>query len=194
MNASDYQPFLGLLERAAAIFKPPSATSAIADDYWRALERMSFTAVEAGLDKFIEQGVRFPKPAEWREACPKGITQKAAYAVLSPTERREYLDAQKAGWEGEPCGCRECQRAGVADKPMRYVPNADEERAWLDDARQTWVVRGSWIHGAALGQFYQAQADFYEQLYRVIKRQERPRGNGRMTMTPLVESAEGALL
>lgn len=176
MTSSDFPAFSALMDRAAKIYRPPSPVAEIVDDYWRALEALPLGAVETGLERFLERGTRFPKPAEWRESCPRGL--KAHYPVLSPQERREYLKAQANGWDGPACGCAQCVQAGVSEKPTRYVPIDSDERAWLDEARQTWVVSGEWIHGFDLARFYQARADFYEALFKVIGvRGSKPRGN-----------------
>jgi len=125
--------------------------------YFKALKRFDLKAVQSGADRWLQQGKRFPKPAEWIDAIPRRL-ETVEIAALAGLEAKEWLDAEQQRWENSPCLCPECRAANVEEKPLRFVPNDPIEQGKIGERI---VTRGHWIHGWDLFRWYQARADFY---------------------------------
>ena len=81
---------------------------------------------------------------------------------MSDHEISEWRDAERLGYENMPCTCRECREAGVAEKPIRFVPYDDPEvKGQLSQSRV--VLLGHWIHGEPLARWYVAKDKFWRE-------------------------------
>lgn len=163
MQDVDLFAFMAIFRDLLKVF-PKSRTAdddvdPLARSYFRALQRFSVADIQAGADAWVQRGKFFPKPAEWRESIPRrGVAERAELVPLTPTEATEYLDAERRGYEGEPCGCRRCVGAGVSHRFPRYVPEQDEQdRDMRGLIGQRVVVRGRWIHGDELRRWYETR-------------------------------------
>ena len=132
-------------------------------DYFKALRRFSVSQVQAGAEAWMQRGKYFPKPAEWIDAIPQRREVAVEYPAMTEQESREYRRAEQLRYEDSPCHCRECERAGVAEKALRFVPDvsADGSDRKMRDGDRI-VTAGHWAHGEALRRWYEARANFYE--------------------------------
>jgi hypothetical protein len=135
----------------------------VRSSYFKALRRYDLRAVQAGADRWIQQGKRFPRPAEWIESIPQR-PPASEIPELSSDETREYLRAEALRYEDHPCQCEACRRAGVTDKPLRFVPEFtadDRDKKARIGARV--VVTGHWAHGEELARWYAAKEKFWRE-------------------------------
>lgn len=172
MTELDYSAFTDIVHRFSRVFRPPAPVEQLVPEYWRALETLSYLAVEQGAEKWLASGTRFPKPIEWIESCPRWFATSEDLPVATPSERRAYLDAKAAGWEWDPCNCPECVAACVSDRPTRFVPIQDadgrDDRAYVDASRSEVFIRGEWLHGERLASWYRARAEFWNRYHEVL--------------------------
>lgn len=164
MQAHDVTAFTALFERVRTVFplrvSPRELEQAIGA-YFQAFARYPLSAVEAGADRWLASGERFPKPAQWISVMPRqvGVT---GLTDLGPAEAAEHRDAIARGYQGDPCSCPACQRAEVTHRFLRYVPDVDRDgrdlRGLLDGKA---VVRGHWAHGEELARWYAARDRFF---------------------------------
>lgn len=153
-----------LLGRIGGVFgKRADDIAQLAPSYFRALKPFDYDDVARAADALTASEQHFPRPARWIQAI-KDLPRGEALLVLPTTEIREWLDAERRGFEGAPCGCGTCREAGVEDRPTRFVPVEPPDRRVLD---RRSVLRGRWIHGWDLARWYQARADCYEVMLRV---------------------------
>jgi len=126
--------------------------------YFRALSDFTIESVEAGAKEWLVTGTKFPKPAEWRRAIPRG---KAMFDELSPADAREYFRALAKRFEDDPCNCVSCRLASVSHRMIRFVPEYDENG---NDVRvrigEQVITRGHWAHGDELAAFYRARDEY----------------------------------
>ena len=137
--------------------------------YFKALRRYSLTDITAGADAWIESGDRFPKPSDWKKAIP--TRAQIDLRVMRDSEAREYRRAEARQWEDDPCACGPCVSAGVQHRPLRYVPDRDEE-TWRDfkahdPIGNRVVTAGRWVHGADLARWYASREQFWSR-YRAL--------------------------
>lgn len=132
--------------------------------YFKALRRFPLRAVQDGAEVWINQGKRFPKPAEWVESIPKRAAVSPLTA-LSDEAARAWLRAESLKWEDAPCSCQACVAAGISAKPLRFVPEVDargmDAKALIGDRA---VVTGRWIHGQELARWYVAKDAFWNRM------------------------------
>jgi hypothetical protein len=158
--------------------------------YFHALRRFSIPQLRRGAEAWLQRGKYFPKPAEWIDAIPRqSEAAQADLPVLSASQAAEYLKAEQARYQGQPCACLECRHAGVTDKPLRFVPEFNED----DTDRKVKcgeriVTAGHWAHGAELARWYQAKSDFYEAYYAALAKKTMPK-SGRRQMPALPEAS-----
>ena len=84
---------------------------------------------------------------------------------MTTNELDEFQAAEKNLFWDNPCLCSECCRAGVDDRPVRFVPTLatdDEEERAYNPRRDTIQIAGHWAHGLELLRWYQARAAFAE--------------------------------
>jgi len=157
-------PFMDTFRSVQRVFPLRGDEHEIRDvgaSYFKAFRRFGLKDIQAGADRWIEQGKRFPKPAEWIDAIPRRV-RVAEIVALSDEAGRDYERAERLRYEDAPCHCRECVEAGVNEKPLRFVPETNHDgtdrRVRIGDRV---VVAGHWAHGSELARWYQGRADFY---------------------------------
>lgn len=160
MTDADLFPFLAIFTTLTKVFPfrgDESETSDIGRAYFKTLRKFPFDLVKVGADNCMASMEKFPKPAEWAKHIPRRMPGPEL-APLSRDDEREWRDAEKRGYEGDPCRCTECINVGVQHKPTRFVPDESEERAMMGDRV---VLRGHWIHGDDLRRWYIARDTFW---------------------------------
>lgn len=134
--------------------------------YFKTLRKYPLAQIQAGAEGWIQRGKYFPKPAEWIDAIPRERQRAVELQTLSDEDGRAHRRAEALCYEDAPCHCRECRAAGVTDRPLRYVPEVNEDgsdRKALDGDRTVTV--GHWAHGAELARWYEARADFWNRCH-----------------------------
>lgn len=174
MTDADLFAFAGVFKGLLAVFPKrmdEHEIGALSRAYFTALRRFSVPQIQAGADVWVQRGKFFPKPAEWSDAVPRASAAAGAnLSVMSGAEVAEYLDAERRRYDGEPCRCGECRRAGVDHRFLRFVPDVDADgndlRALIGERE---VCRGHWAHGDELRRWYAAKEKFWAQFARAIK-------------------------
>ncbi len=173
MTQADYPAFVVEFNRLLALEKFRGKADVIAqraDVYFHVLKGLALEDVRAKADAWLRVETTFPMPAEWRHQVTR---QTVDYRVLTGDEQREYLRAERLGFEDpEPCGCVECVRAGLHDRAehaLRYVPLEDRFTGRPEQARLVLggaiVTPGEWLHGQRLVRWYTARASFWGTAY-----------------------------
>ena len=154
----DLPAFMDTFRTVAATFNVRRDEDTLGEVYFKALQSFPLRQVQAGGERCTACLKRFPKPVEWKELIPRpgpvGIPE------LSSLEAREFLEAEACFYECPPCRCEACQRAGVTDQPLRYVPDDDERKARIGEKV---IRRGHWAHGDELRRWYVAKETFWTQ-------------------------------
>jgi hypothetical protein len=180
MDESDFGTFERAFGRVSGAFRLKLKGTDLEDlarTYFRVLEGYRLDEVLAAGKTCIASQRTFPKAAEWLAAlastgdrdvvCPPDCRQ------LSAAEVDERRDADERHYNGEACACLLCQSAGVADRPLRFVPtlwsDGTEERAF-NPRRKVVEIVGHWAHGDELARWYRAREDFYGHARRVTVR------------------------
>ena len=172
MTQNDFAAFRIEYERMAAglqRFKiSPEEASKKLDVYFHVLKKFSLQDVQIKASRWLEKETKFPSAAEWA-----GVVSIRAVelALMTPAEWAEHMHAEQLGYEGECCECVLCVRAGVNEKPLRYVPTLDRDERTiqrLDPSGKKPVTVGHWAHGGELAGYYRAVADFWETAYRLF--------------------------
>lgn len=165
MIEADYEAFGNEFRRlSSALDRFPPRGDELAtkvDAYFHALKKYPLSEVVLKADKWLETEKKFPAPAEWAGVI---VRRSVPLPTLTDAESREYRDAEKRRWEGEPCNCASCFQAGVNEKPIRFVPDLtrdERDDAALDPVTNRLVCRGHWAHGWELARWYEAKANFY---------------------------------
>lgn len=168
MTETDYSTFERAFERVCGAFRLKlKATEAedLTRTYFRVLETYPLDEVLLAGKKCLGKHRRFPPAADW-------IAELTGTDVASlPSDRRqmgsaeldEHERAQRLRYQDHPCLCSECCRAGVDEKPLRFVPTVfgdDEERAFNPRRKAVQIV-GHWAHGEELRQWYEARDAFF---------------------------------
>lgn len=173
MTEQDYEPFLSEFRRMASAFERyPQSLEQMrgrGDVYFNVLKKFPLTVVIAKADAWIDRETKMPKPAEWAGMYARASTERIIPTMEDP-EAREWLRAERQKWEDGLCGCDECREAGVADKPIRFVPMFDRDDAELKMLCFGRVVcRGEWIHGLPLMRWHIARENFFTMFSRHTK-------------------------
>lgn len=168
MTDAEMFTFLETFQRLTRVFPLRGEDHEIRDvgtSYFRAMRRFPLRAVQEGADVWLQQGKRFPKPAEWIESIPARRVTAVALAPLSEEAMATYLRAEGLRYEDRPCTCRACVAAGVSEKPLRFVPEFDADGR---DAKaligERVVVTGHWAHGEELAGYYRAKDAFWTRM------------------------------
>lgn len=138
-------------------------------DYFKALRKFTLPQVQAGADAWVLRGKFFPKPAEWIDAIPRRTTVAVDIPALSDAECADYHRAEKLRYDDAPCRCLRCREAGMTEKALRFVPEANQDgtnRQARDGERI--VTAGHWAHGHELARWYEAKAAFYNAYYAAL--------------------------
>lgn len=187
MRDADLVGFQQVFRQMASAFGKKSDETSV-PSYFRALQRCELVDVARAADAWVAREKFFPKPSEWLStirSLPSG-EPSAPLLEMSRDEAAEWIDAEQHHFEAEPCSCRACSEARIADamddKPLRFVPTEDRfgnyERRLLGSRE---VVRGHWAHGFELARWYQARAGYYEVALR-LKLGNPLRGDGAKSM------------
>lgn len=178
MQDADLFAFLAIFRSLLHVFPKrleDSEIDPLARSYFTAFRRVTVAQIQAGADVWMQRGKFFPKPAEWLESIPRKSAAGVALSPLTPVEVAEHLDAERRSYEGDPCSCRACERAGVTHRFTRYVPESDELGI---DAKgligERVVVRGHWAHGDELARFYVVRDKFWTDYRALLKRMTMP--------------------
>ncbi len=133
--------------------------------YFKAMRRFDLRAIQAGAEVWVQQGKRFPKPAEWIDSIPRK-SAPIELPTLSDEAARVYVRAEGLRYEDAPCHCRDCEAAGVTDQPLRFVPeytsDGRDRKALLGDRI---VTTGHWAHGDELKRWYAAKNKFWADMF-----------------------------
>lgn len=135
--------------------------------YFKALRRWPLKDINVAADRWLEQGKRFPKPAEWLDMVPRQ-SQAVALVAMTDEQAREHQRAESLRYKDTPCCCRDCVAVGVNDKPLRFVPDVNPDgtdRQMTTPFTQRPVTVGHWAHGAELARLYTACANFWNRCY-----------------------------
>jgi hypothetical protein len=154
----EYRRLSAALERYK---QSPVELASKADAYFHVLKKYPLTAVIAKADQWLEREAKFPKPAEWAAVI---VRRAVELPVLSQDDAKDYRRAELLGWEDTPCGCSDCLKAGVHEKPLRFVPIEGRDGAYrkaTDPLLNRTVTAGHWAHGFELFRWYDARASFY---------------------------------
>jgi len=130
--------------------------------YFKALRRFPLEQVQLGAEACLQRCKHFPKPAEWIDVVPRRVV--IDLPTMSHAQAIEHRHAEQQRYEAPPCGCQSCAEAGVTEKALRFVPDADADgadRRMKDPLADRHVVAGHWAHGWELQRWYRARADFY---------------------------------
>ena len=168
MTTSDYQPFVGEFRRLVAALEPykssPEQMASRADAYFSVLKPFPLEDVIRKADTWLAKETKFPKPAEWAGV----IVRKAAdLPTMLDRDARDYREAERIGFEKDPCGCQSCLEAGVSEKPLRYVPEVEDgaDRVMKDPLGNRTITAGHWAHGWELHRWYEARGAFWNRVY-----------------------------
>jgi hypothetical protein len=139
----------------------------LAQTYFRVLAPCwSIDEVLAGGRVCLEKHRRFPKVADWLAELPSrspSPTRSTDHRWMTADEMEAHDRAAHLAYQDHPCDCRGCVAAGVSDKPLRFVPNDDGERAYHARRQQVEDV-GHWAHGDQLARWYAARETFFNKL------------------------------
>lgn len=175
MNESaDYLAFVDVMRTLQTIFKLKAEAGdfkLVMKAYFDALAKYDIAQVRAAVDRWIARGKYFPKPAELVEMMP---AREQLRAAMNDDDAREYLRAEKLGFEDAPCHCDTCRWAGATE--LRYVPEweIDPRTGYDRDVRVTEpitgriVVRGHWAHGEELLRWYAAKDAFWAKVRKLF--------------------------
>lgn len=164
MRDSDVTAFTVMVNRIAAVFRRRADTEefkALIGSYFRVLRRYELADLERAADAWISQQTQFPKPAEWAGLI---VRAERPCEPLTDAHARDYRRAEGLGFEDVPCACSACVEAEVHEKPLRFVPEVNQDgsdRRVKDPLTNRIVVAGHWAHGWELFRWYDARADFY---------------------------------
>lgn len=167
MLDSEYVAFQGLMRGMSMLRGYSKLEPDAGGQYFRVLKAHEFGDVARAADSWASHEQFFPAPSQWLEAVSR-VPKGEPLLELSAEAAREYVDAESRGFEGQPCTCSECVSAGVAEKPMRYVPTEDRFGEFEKRHYQSrTVLLGHWSHGQELARWYAARANFYEMAMRL---------------------------
>src|SRR5688572_27799250 len=167
MTSGDLSTFSDMFNELASMFRlygSDEQKAATLSAYFDTLRNYDLNRVRRGYEQLKVTATKWPVPAAWIAAMPRGDGQ---LVDMTHAQMRESDDAERLFYEGPMCRCRDCVEAHVTHLNLRYVPllNADDEVIQLrHPLRQKAVVIGEWIHGHRLKRWYVARAEFYTKL------------------------------
>jgi hypothetical protein len=149
------------LSVAYRLREKPGVIEEMCRTYFKVLEDASLDAVLAAGKVCLETLKKFPAASEWRANLPAvpPPSSEVSPRWMGTDEAAELLRAERRGYTDDPCGCLECQAAGVTDRPLRFVPNTSDDAAYCP-AKAARVLAGHWAHGEELARWYAARAAF----------------------------------
>jgi hypothetical protein len=178
MLDTEFDKFQRAFTRLAGLFRLRLHGQALDDltrSYFKILSEHDLTAVFDGAKAVIEKQRTFPKPIEWLRAIPTRRLGLPTVTVPDMTDEdaNAWTRAHDLRWEDAPCACVLCQRAGVSDKPLRFVPeytDDDHERRVRNVRLDRVVTAGHWAHGTELAGYYRGREEFYTRFHATLGR------------------------
>jgi hypothetical protein len=164
MDSSDNGPFERAFKRVSGAFAKgwkPGEFDTTNKAYFDALRHLPIDRVIEGAERAIRTRTRFPKVAEWLADVGPSTTPGTAppgMRYMGESERDAHARAAALRWRDDPCPCLDCQAAGVADRPLRFVPTLEDggEAKAFNARRNAVEVVGHWAHGEELRRWYAA--------------------------------------
>jgi hypothetical protein len=165
-DSATFEKAFGHVLTAFRVKLPVSEKEELTRTYFKILDAHAIDEVIAAGKRCIEKLKRFPMAADWlgelaytaAPACP------ADRRTMHAAEADDLARATALCFEDEPCGCVQCDAAGVTDRPLRFVPTElgpDEyERAFNLRTGKVEIV-GHWAHGDELHRWYAARDVFF---------------------------------
>jgi hypothetical protein len=174
MTEGDYSTFATAFGRVCGAFGKKGTRldqEELTRTYFRVLDAHPLDAVIRTGRRLVETGRKFPLAVDWLDAVTRPPTVERDVRQMTTSEVDAYAAAERARWTGQPCRCRECVRAGVDDRELRYVPtlkqffgdlaDATEETAF-NPRRKVEQIVGHWAHGEELARWYAAREAFVQ--------------------------------
>ena len=170
MTEADFQTFATAFGRMCSMFRVRLKANEAID-----LTRTYFKLLEPhGLDDVLRTGRtlmetehKLPLAVDWLDRLNRRSVQVTTtdddLRQMTVSELEEWWQAEQHGFLGQPCLCPECVRAGVDDRPLRFVPttfgDGVEDIAYNPRAKRRQLT-GHWAHGEELRAWYQACEQF----------------------------------
>jgi len=168
MTETDYGTFERAFGRVCGAFRVKlKATEAedLTRTYFRVLEAYPLDDVLRAGKSCLTKHRRFPAAADWINEL--GSTDRPTAGAdlrhMGSAELEEHERAERLRYVDHPCLCSECCRAGVDDRPIRFVPTlfGDVEERAFNPRRQVVQIVGHWAHGEELARWYAARDRFF---------------------------------
>lgn len=172
MTDFDYAPFASAFGRVMTAFRlklPATDRDELTRTYFNLLADRDLEDVMAAGQRCVKKHKTFPKPVDWLGELSRtttAATRPSDVRAMALAEADDLARAAALRWEDQPCLCQDCVRAGVDDRPLRFVPaevgpDVDAyERAF--NARLGVVeLVGHWAHGEELARWHAARDAFY---------------------------------
>lgn len=171
MTSHDLPAFRELFDNlrfSGLSFTPPKdRTDQALATYFQALEPYPFHAVKQAYDTLQHGLTKWPAVSQWVQALPKHGLGMGEMGMMDWRQAKEWTEAERLFYEGDPCGCADCILANVTYLPTRYVPCLDANGDTIPmrhPNKPLPVLRGEWLHGFPLKRWYSARAEFYQKL------------------------------
>jgi len=169
MTETDFGTFERAFGRVSGAFRlklKPSELEDLTRTYFRVLEAYSLDEVLQAGKQCLTKYRTFPKPADWLSelaADTRGTPGAAECRHMGSAELEEHERAERVRYADHPCLCSECCRAGVDDRPIRFVPTlfGDVEERAFNPRRKVVQIVGHWAHGEELARWYAARDRFF---------------------------------
>lgn len=172
MIEPDYSTFARAFGRVCGAFRlklKPVELEELTRTYFRVLEAFPLDEVLLAGKTCLATHRSFPRAADWLAALAS-----TSSAASCPADRRqmtvaeldEQANAERLRYFDHACLCSECCRAGVDERPIRFVPTLlglmqDEEERAFNPRRNRLEVIGHWAHGDELLRWYAARDAFF---------------------------------
>lgn len=171
MTDFDYAPFATAFSRMMIPFRlklKATDRDELTRAYFGLLADRELEDVMAAGHRCIRKLKTFPRPVEWLGELT-GTTTAAAQPsdirAMRLEEADELARAAALRWEDHPCLCQDCVRAGVDERPLRFVPTevgvGDELERAFNARRSVVEIVGHWAHGEELARWYAARDAFF---------------------------------
>lgn len=170
MTQGDFSAFAEMFQDLASMFRlygNDEQRAATMGAYFQTLRSYPLDRVRRGYEQLKTTATKWPVPAHWIAAMPKG---DAGLPEMDWRQIKASDEAERLFYEGERCHCRECDEAGATHLNLRYVPCLDANGDVIPmkhPYRSRPVCLGEWTHGYRLKRWYAARAEFYEKLDRL---------------------------
>jgi hypothetical protein len=169
MTEDDYGSFERAFRRLSAAFRvKPVEAESLSRTYFRALLPYTLQAVLDAGKALLGTSKHFPRVAEWLDVLGPIALAPTDHRHMTVAEMDEKADAEKKRYEGPPCLCSACVRAGVVHQFLRFVPtvthDGETELYAFTSRRNVLEIVGHWAHGEELLRYYAAKTAFFSLL------------------------------